>query len=90
MATAMRRTGMCYLRMRFNFLVGIKICPFRAYFYRGAGGWTRTNEARSARDLQSLVIATRRLQQYSYYNRLKLINQALDTFSAGVGFDDFC
>ena len=33
----------------------------------GAGGWTRTNEARSARDLQSLVIATRRLQQLSSF-----------------------
>lgn len=29
----------------------------------GAGGRTRTYEAQSARDLQSLVIATRRLQQ---------------------------
>ena len=29
----------------------------------GAGGRTRTYEAGTARDLQSLVIATRRLQQ---------------------------
>ena len=33
----------------------------------GAGGWTRTNEVRSARDLQSLVIATRRLQQLALF-----------------------
>lgn len=54
----------------------------------GAGGRTRTYEARSARDLQSLVIATRRLQQYvNYYNRPVLINQYLNPLSAGVGFD---
>lgn len=35
----------------------------------GAGSRTRTYEARSARDLQSLVIATRRFQQYYYYTK---------------------
>ena len=39
----------------------------------GAGGWTRTNEARSARDLQSLVIATRRLQQFGSYGAVSRV-----------------
>ena len=43
-----------------------KIRPFGSILFSGAGGRTRTYEAKIARDLQSLVIATRRLQHLKY------------------------
>ena len=43
------------------------------FLFSGAGGRTRTYEARSARDLQSLVIATRRLQQFGSYGAVSRV-----------------
>ena len=49
----------------------IKLSPFRAYFYfSGAGGRTRTYDGGTPADLQSAVIATRRLQRLAINNTI--------------------
>lgn len=51
----------------------------------GAGSRTRTYEARSARDLQSLVIATRRFQQLNLlYQRFDQMPSILLVVMTGV------